>query len=115
MRTTTDDMMLTPSQGCCALYELHGFDDELQSGHKVDEFLDLYDSHYAGRGQLCFVFFTDTLAKSSGRRLAAYIEKNQLGAIISTIPKTNPKSHRKVMCWIWDIDWKALRSWQENR
>lgn len=109
-------MQLTPSQGCCALYELHGFSEEQpNSGDKLEYFLEIYDRSYVSRGELGFVLFTDNLVSTHGSRLAQYLKRKKLGNVIQTAPKKNPKSGRQVQCWIWDIDWKALRAWEKTR
>lgn len=107
-------MQITPSQGCCALYEIHHLNME-GSPSTLREFVSVYDNSYASRGVLTFAYFTDNVGSGLGRRLAKYITDKGLGIITKTPQLTNPKTRRDVECWFWAIDWEALRAWNSNR
>lgn len=100
---------LTPTQGCCGLYELYQLGES--SKDTLNDFIELFDQNFSGRGPLAFALFSDNEGSGRGKRLAEYITKYKLGTMEISAAKENKKSRRLLRVFIWSIDWEALRSW----
>lgn len=54
------------------------------------------------------VLFSDSVRRGNGRRLAAYITKNNLGEVVEGKVFSNPNTRRNIQVWTWYLDRPAL-------
>ena len=62
----------------------------------------------------CFYLFTANVdAGKYGQDFAQFILENNLGTLVTTVPKSNRAFHGEQRCqaWIWTVDQPALKAW----
>ena len=68
---------------------------------------------WAHPGNWAHLVFSDVVCsrgRSSGSKLAAFIEKHKLGDIVMSKCETNPNSGRPIAVWVWTSDMDAIRA-----
>lgn len=74
---------------------------------------------YARNGGGAFALFSSITngrgeAKSAGKQLADYIEKNKLGTVVRVGRSRNPNTDNMLTMWVWTVDQKALAAWKRK-
>ena len=57
------------------------------------------------------VIFSENLKNGYGAKLAAYIEKQHLGYVVSTKTRANPNTSNPITAYIWTLNRAGLAKW----
>jgi hypothetical protein len=70
--------------------------------------------HKANGRPSAFVLFSDVVDKeeiSRGQRLAEEIKKMNMGPLVESSKRVNPRSGNTIRVWLWEFDADKFRAW----
>ena len=103
---STDETMI--SCGVNQLYDLYDTPEKIL--HQVISASSIQDD--TGMSFPAFYVFSDNFEEEEeGTKLARYITRHKLGAVVATRKRRNPNTHNLIQVWVWAPREKALRSW----
>ena len=96
---------------CCGYREIASIGREGQPSEVIEAIIeDLCYGDGPGYQPGGYVF-TSTEAQNNyapGRRLAAFIKRRALGAVVKHRPMKKPRTGRKITMWTWTVNWKNM-------
>src|SRR3990167_6350675 len=106
--------------GCCGLKEL----DNLGTEPTPEQAMTTLRQEWRGNLLRCtFILFTGVTDRVTddhthvrreddyGKGFANFIEEHNLGTVVSTTSKRNPKTGNNIGAWIWTVDHAAVTAW----
>jgi hypothetical protein len=98
--------------GQCGMRILHALsDDPKKNVKRVQTAVRNMPSFGVYNGQFAVVMFTDSGRRKNGKKLAAFIKRNNLGKVTSTKYVFNPNSCNMIKTWQWYIDRTGVESY----
>jgi hypothetical protein len=90
---------------CCGVQELVGVNQRGPEGILRD----FYEQRFGGFYRGAYVIFTGSSTCVGAKKLAAYIEENGLGEVVTLPKRVNPNSGNRIKPYLWSVDLDAMR------
>ena len=103
------------SEMCCGVHQI------MDLGHSKTPEIAL--RYIKGQLRLPFVVFSGVTKRihpdhsssrmdNYGQAFASFLKKKKLGRVTSSLSRVNPNSNNTIKVWVWEPDYKALRSFK---